>query len=112
MIHPSYSELIEAINTNNEDDDESMVLNSRYSLVLATSKRARQLIAGSKPLVEGAAGKKPLAIAIDELYKGKVKILPGKHEDEEKAAAAEETATETSKEENTASAEESLSEEA
>ena len=54
MIHPSYSELIEAINTNNEDDDESMVLNSRYSLVLATSKRARQLIAGSKPLVEGA----------------------------------------------------------
>ena len=112
MIHPSYSALIEAINTNNEDDDESMVLNSRYSLVLATSKRARQLIAGSKPLVEGAAGKKPLAIAIDELYKGKVKILPGKHEDEEEAAAAEETATETSKEENTASAEESLSEEA
>ena len=112
MIHPSYSELIEAINTNNEDDDESMVLNSRYSLVLATSKRARQLIAGSKPLVEGAAGKKPLAIALDELYKGKVKILPGKHEDEEEAAAAEETATETSKEENTASAEESLSEEA
>ncbi len=112
MIHPSYSELIEAINTNNEDDDESMVLNSRYSLVLATSKRARQLIAGSKPLVEGAAGKKPLAIPIDELYKGKVKILPGKHEDEEEAAAAEETATETSKEENTASAEESLSEEA
>ena len=112
MIHPSYSELIEAINTNNEDDDESMVLNSRYSLVLATSKRARQLIDGSKPLVEGAAGKKPLAIAIDELYKGKVKILPGKHEDEEEAAAAEETATETSKEENTASAEESLSEEA
>lgn len=43
MIHPSYSELIEAINTNNEDDDESMVLNSRYSLILATSKRARQL---------------------------------------------------------------------
>ena len=112
MIHPSYSELIEAINTNNEDDDEALVLNSRYSLVLATSKRARQLIAGSKPLVEGAAGKKPLAIAIDELYKGKVKILPGKHEDEEEAAAAEETATETSKEENTASAEESLSEEA
>ena len=34
MIHPSYSELIEAINTNNEDDDEALVLNSRYSLVL------------------------------------------------------------------------------
>ena len=52
MIHPSYSELIEAINTNNEDDDESMVLNSRYSLILATSKRARQLIGGAKPFTQ------------------------------------------------------------
>ena len=56
MIHPSYSELIEAINTNNEDDDEALVLNSRYSLVLAASKRARQLIAGAEPRVPGAAG--------------------------------------------------------
>ncbi|MDO5134684.1 MAG: DNA-directed RNA polymerase subunit omega [Eubacteriales bacterium] len=83
MIHPSYSELIQAINTNNEEDDQSMVLNSRYSLVLATSKRARQIIAGSRPLVEGASGKKPLSVAIDELYRGKVKILPGKPEEEE-----------------------------
>ena len=67
MIHPSYSELIEAINTNTEDDDNTMLINSRYSLVLATSKRARQIIAGSEPMVEGAAGKKPLSIAIDEL---------------------------------------------
>lgn len=99
MIHPSYSELIEAINTNNEDDDQAMVLNSRYSLVLATSKRARQLIAGSKPLVDSASGKKPLSIAIDELYKGKVKILPGKSEEEELVLEEElpeaETASET-----------------
>lgn len=61
MIHPSYTELIEAINTNSEDDDTTMSLNSRYSLVLAASKRARQIIAGSKPMVEGAAGKKPLS---------------------------------------------------
>ena len=40
MIHPSYTELIEAINTNSEDDDTTMSLNSRYSLVLAASKRA------------------------------------------------------------------------
>ena len=59
MIHPSYTELIEAINTNSEDDDTTMSLNSRYSLVLAASKRARQIIAGSKPMVEGAEGKKP-----------------------------------------------------
>lgn len=61
MIHPSYTELIEAINTNSEDDDTTMSLNSRYSLVLAASKRARQIIAGSKPMVEGAEGKKPLS---------------------------------------------------
>ncbi len=111
MIHPSYSELIEAINTNNEDDDESMVLNSRYSLILATSKRARQLIGGAKPLADNVKGKKPLSIAIDELYHGKVKILPGKHEEEaiegeglemempeEKITAAEETVSQESAE--------------
>ncbi len=86
MIHPSYTELIEAINANSEDDDTTMSLNSRYSLVLAASKRARQLIAGSKPLVEGAAGKKPLSVAIDELYKGQVKILAPEENEEEETA--------------------------
>lgn len=91
MIHPSYTELIEAINANSEDDDTTMSLNSRYSLVLAASKRARQIIAGSEPLVEDAAGKKPLSVAIDELYKGKVKILaPEENEEEETAAQTEE----------------------
>ena len=83
MIHPSYTELIQAINNNAEEDDNTMMLNSRYSLVLATSKRARQLIAGAEPLVDGAAGKKPLAIAIDELYKGKVKIVATSEEEAE-----------------------------
>mgnify|MGYP004447366661 CR=1 FL=1 len=73
MIHPSYSELIQMINNNEED--EQPVVNSRYSLVLATSRRARQIIGGSAPLVPGSAGKKPLSIAIDEIYKGEVRIL-------------------------------------
>ena len=95
MIHPSYSELIQAINNNAEEDDNTMMLNSRYSLVLATSKRARQLIAGAEPLVPNTAGKKPLSIAIDELYKGKVKILPGQEEEEElEALEAEKEALE------------------
>ncbi|MDO4519374.1 MAG: DNA-directed RNA polymerase subunit omega [Eubacteriales bacterium] len=81
MIHPSYSELIEAINTNNEDDDNTMLLNSRYSLVLAASKRARQIIAQSKDNEE-ISTMKPLSKAIDELYKGEVKILPAKEEEE------------------------------
>lgn len=86
MIHPSYSELIEAINTNSEENDNTIMLNSRYSLVLATSKRARQIIGGSDPMVEGAAGKKPLSVAIDEFYKGKVKILSDNEVEEESAA--------------------------
>ncbi len=96
MIHPSYTELIEAINTNSEDDDTTMSLNSRYSLVLAASKRARQIIAGSKPMVEGAEGKKPLSVAIDELYKGKVKILAPEEEDEEGTEQTAEAQTEES----------------
>jgi len=83
MIHPSYNELIEAINENNEENDNAMLINSRYSLVLATSKRARQLIAGKEPLVSDAANKKPLSIAIEELYKGKVKILEDTDVEEE-----------------------------
>lgn len=100
MIHPSYSELIQAINTNSEDDDNTMMLNSRYSLVLATSKRARQLIAGAEPLVEGAAGKKPLSVAIDELYKGKVKILAESQKEEEENLPAEGTALESQTEDS------------
>ena len=86
MIHPSYTELIQAINNNAEEDDNTMMLNSRYSLVLATSKRARQLIAGAEPLVPGAAGKKPLSVAIDELYKGEVKIVAAADTDDEETA--------------------------
>ena len=111
MIHPSYSELIEAINTNNEDDDESMVLNSRYSLILATSKRARQLIGGAKPLADNVKGKKPLSIAIDELYHGKVKILPGKHEEEDLAEIAGHSTEEIAAEEPAAAVDPAESEE-
>lgn len=93
MIHPSYSELIQAINNNAEEDDNTMMLNSRYSLVLATSKRARQLIAGAEPLVKGAAGKKPLSVAIDEFYQGQVKIVADNHDEAEEAPALTEEAS-------------------
>ena len=92
MIHPSYSELIQAINNNAEEDDNTMMLNSRYSLVLATSKRALQLIAGAEPMVRGAAGKKPLSVAIDEFYQGQVKIVADNTEEEETSEPAVETA--------------------
>ena len=90
MLHPSYSELIQAINNNAEEDDNTMMLNSRYSLVLATSKRARQLIAGAEPLVPNAADKKPLSVAIAELEKGEVKIVAAESDEEATAPATEE----------------------
>lgn len=81
MIHPSYTELMEAINEGAEMEDEPLVT-SRYSVVLATSKRARQLIAGKEPLVH-TDGKKPLSTAVEEIYKGRVHILPEEEETEE-----------------------------
>ncbi len=80
MIHPSYSDLMAVVNSEVEQG-EHPVVQSRYSIVLATAKRARQIIAGEEPLVE-AEGKKPLSAAVEELYQGKVKIV-GDEEDEE-----------------------------
>ena len=81
MLHPSYTELIKVVNSEVEDGD-TPVVNSRYSIVLATAKRARQIIAGDKPLVDGR-GKKPLSIAVEEVYKGKVTILTDDQNQEE-----------------------------
>lgn len=78
MIHPSYSELMEVINKD-KDPDEVPVVSSRYSVVLATSKRARQLIDGEEPLVRAANDIKPLSVAVQEVYEGKVKILPAEN---------------------------------
>ncbi len=75
MLHPSYSELINAFNSEVAEGEEPVV-NSRYSIVIATAKRARQLVAGEEPLVMADEKKKPLSIAVDELYNGQVKILP------------------------------------
>ena len=85
MIHPSYSEVMEAINKDVEGD-EVPVVSSRYSVVLATSKRARQIIGGAEPLVKVKKGMKPLSIAVEEMYKGEVTILP-----ESEVEAEEET---------------------
>ena len=75
MIHPSYVELMKVVN-NDVAIGEEPVVNSRYSIVMATSKRARQLIAGELPLVPVKDGQKPLSIAIEELNEGELKILP------------------------------------
>ena len=96
MLHPSYSDLIRVVNSEVEEGEQPVV-QSRYSIVIATAKRARQIIAGAEPLVEDAEGKKPLSIAVEELYNGAVKILGEDEEitDEMVSAADEASAEET-----------------
>ena len=73
MLHPSYTDLMKVVNKDVEEG-ETKVVNSRYSIVLATAKRARQLIDGAEPLADAPCNK-PLSIAVQELYKGEVKIV-------------------------------------
>ena len=75
MIHPSYVELMKVVNTDAAIGEEPVV-NSRYSIVLAAAKRARQLIAGAQPLTNASPSDKPLSIAVKELYEGRVRIIP------------------------------------
>lgn len=56
----------------------------RYSLVVMASKRARQLVGGSTPMIEVAANEKPVSIATMEIYEDKVHSedeLPGYRND-------------------------------
>ena len=48
MLHPSYSDLINVVNSEVEPGEQPVV-QSRYSIVIATAKRARQIIAGEEP---------------------------------------------------------------
>ena len=82
MLHPSYTDLMKLVNSEVETG-EAPVVNSRYSIVLATSKRARQIIDGAESYVSPKCPK-PLSIAIDELNNSKIRILS-----EEEAAEVE-----------------------
>lgn len=86
MIHPSYSDLMEIVNSGVENGEEP-IINSRYSIVMATSKRARQIIDGQEPLATSKCNK-PFSVAVEELYEGKVKIIT----DEEAVARMDELA--------------------
>lgn len=73
MLHPSYADLMQVLNSEVEPG-EHPVVNSRYSVVMATAKRARQIIAGAEPYAVAKCSK-PLSIAVEEVYQGKVKIV-------------------------------------
>ena len=93
MIHPSYVDLMQAVNSQVEEGDEP-VISSRYSIVMATARRARQLIAGDDPLVRAKGSTKPLSIAVEELNQQEVKILTEEDKEEMRRQIAEELALE------------------
>ncbi len=87
MLEPSYTQIMEKLNT----DANETVVTSRYSIIIATARRARQIIelVNSESVGEPLSDediktalllkdqlkkKKPTAIAVDELYSGKIKI--------------------------------------
>ncbi len=74
MIHPSYVELMKVVNEGAEIGMEPVV-NSRYSIVSATAKRARQIVGGAEPMCRYTPGEKPLSIAVKELYDRDLQIL-------------------------------------
>lgn len=47
---------------------------SRYKLVVATAKRARQLVGGASPLADISSDKE-VSIATEEIYEDKVGII-------------------------------------
>ena len=73
MIHPSYVDLMQVVNKGVEEG-ETPVINSRYSIVMATAKRARQIVDGDEPLIDVPEGEKPLSIAVEELNEEKYGI--------------------------------------
>ena len=82
MLHPSYSDLMKVVNSEVEEGTEPVV-NSRYSIVLATAKRARQIIARqSKDDLDVLVVSKPLSKAVSELNEGKIKIVPEEEKEE------------------------------
>lgn len=71
MLHPSYTDLMQTINKRNAD---KVQLTSRFSIVIATAKRARQIIDGEIPMVEKKSPR-ALSNAVWELYEGKIEIV-------------------------------------
>jgi DNA-directed RNA polymerase subunit omega len=72
MINPSIMDLLEKVD-------------NRYSLVVATSRRARKIINGEEPMIQGV-GTKPLTIAINEIQQGIIEV----REDEKKVNKTQE----------------------
>ncbi len=86
MSHPVDKDILSALsgsNENSETENTAKNVESRYSVVIASAKRARQLIDGEEPMLSDADNRKPLSVAIEELSKNLVTIKRGSEVDDE-----------------------------
>ena len=72
MFEPSGQELIDIANESILNENEK--IKSKYSIIIAAAKRARQLVEEKDERVENGAN--PLTIAIEEIKENLVKIEP------------------------------------
>ena len=89
MLRPTYNDLIDSMNKNREEGE--LEVQSRYSVVIASAKRARQIIDGDAPLVKAEEGRKPLSVAIAEISKNLVNVEKGLDYEEEPIQHSHET---------------------
>lgn len=59
MIYPTLADLLEKVD-------------SKYTLVVAVAKRARQLVDGEGRLTKSTSSNKPVTIAVHEISEGKI----------------------------------------
>ena len=86
-------------------DELNEMVDSQYSLVTIISKRARQIIDGSEPLIDTET-KKPVAIAIEEFYDEKFEPIYDYDKYKKSLTVNDERAEETAHKEETADNEE------
>lgn len=110
MIHPSYVDLMQVVNKGVEEG-ETPVINSRYSIVMATAKRARQIVDGDEPLIDADEGDKPLSIAVEELNQEKIRILAENETAEDEAGEISEEEVSEMQDEFEEEAQEEMTEE-
>ena len=72
MFEPSAQKLIDAANESILNENER--IKSKYTIILAAAKRARQLVDEKDERVEN--GKNPLTIAVEEIKEKAVKVIP------------------------------------
>ncbi|MBO4873231.1 MAG: DNA-directed RNA polymerase subunit omega [Lachnospiraceae bacterium] len=89
MLHPSFSEMMAKIN----EDGKEPIVKSRYSIVMGTAKRARQMVDKGYMELEDHS-RKPLSIAVEEMYNGEIRFLSPEEEAEYKERYAARMAAE------------------